>query len=230
MLAVATWNLENSFRPAADADAARRQDGAMRRWFLDPTFGRGYPADMVEWYERHRYLRGLDLDEVLAAEPIDFLAVNYYRRERMRAAPVRDDWGIGAAGVDNVGEHTGNGWEVWPDGLRAVLTGVHADYGPIELAVTENGATYPDVVGPDGSVEDRERRSYIARHLAAVADARDAGVPVNAYFAWSLLDNFEWAEGYAQRFGIVHVDFETQRRTVKASGRWYGELIAATGA
>jgi beta-glucosidase len=209
----------------ADVAAARRHDGAMHRWFLDPTFGRGYPADMVAWYEEHGLLDGIGLDEITAAEPIDFLAVNYYRRERIVDAPLRDEWGIGAAVLDRDGERTGNGWEVWPDGLRAGLVRIHADYAPAELAITENGATFADTVTPDGTVDDAERRSYIERHLGALADARDAGVPVNAYFVWSLLDNFEWGEGYGHRFGIVHVDFETQRRTVKASGRWYQQLL-----
>jgi len=209
-------------------EAMRRQDGAMHRWFLDPTFGRGYPVDMVAWYEQHRLLDGIDVGAVAAAEPIDFLAVNYYRRERIVSAPVRDDWGVGARVIDGVGEHTDNGWEIWPDGLRAVLTRIHRDYDPPELAITENGATYPDPVAPDGSISDVERRHYLERHIGALADARDDGIPVNAYFVWSLLDNFEWGEGYGHPFGIVHVDFATQRRTVKASGEWYRALLKAT--
>ncbi len=211
---------------AADVAAARRQDGAMHRWFLDPTFGRGYPTDMVDWYARHGLLDAIDTAAVDRAEPIDFLAVNYYRRERVVEAPITPDWGIGARVLDPAGERSGNGWEIWPDGLRAVLSRIHAEYGPLPLAVTENGATFPDVVGVDGTVEDRERRDYLCRHIAALADARDAGVPLDAYFVWSLLDNFEWGEGYAHRFGIVHVDFATQRRTVKASGVWYRSLLA----
>jgi beta-glucosidase len=122
-----------------------------------------------------------------------------------------------------------NGWEIWPDGLRAVLTRVHHDYGPPELAITENGATYPDAVAPDGSVSDIERRHYLERHIGALADARDEGIPVNAYFVWSLLDNFEWGEGYGHPLGIVHVDFATQRGTVKASGDWYRALLKDHG-
>ena len=208
-----------------DVAAAGRQDGAMHRWFLDPTFGRGYPADMVAWYERHGFLDGLDLGAVRRAEPIDFLAVNYYRRERVAAAPVRPEWGIGARVLDGVGEHTGNGWEIWPDGLRSVLARINADYRPARIAITENGATFPDPPPVDGSVADGDRRHYLARHLAAVADACAGGVPIEAYFVWSLLDNFEWGEGYGHRFGIVHVDFETQRRTLKDSGRFYAEVI-----
>ena len=212
-----------------DAAAADRHDGAMHRWFLDPTFGRGYPEDMVRWYDEHGLLDRIDPDEVAVAEPIDFLAVNYYRRERIAAAPVRPDWGIGSQVVDHVGEYAENGWEIWPDGLRTVLARVNGDYAPREIAITENGATFPDVVSADGGVNDVERRSYIARHVSAAADAIDAGIPVVGYFAWSLLDNFEWAEGYDRRFGIVHVDFATQRRTVKASGEWYRALLHNAG-
>jgi beta-glucosidase len=212
----------------ADLAAAERHDGALHRWFLDPTFGRGYPDDVAAWYERHGFLGGIDPAEVRAAEPIDFLAVNYYRRERVVAAPVRETWGIGSAVLDEVGERTGNGWEVWPDGLRTVLVRVHADYAPRELAITENGATYDDPPPTDGTVADPERRGYLERHLHALADAREAGVPVDAYFVWSLFDNFEWAEGYAKRFGIVHVDFATQVRTPKSSGRFYAALLRRT--
>jgi beta-glucosidase len=213
----------------ADAAAARRQDGAMHRWFLDPTFGRGYPEDMVEWYAEHGLLDGVEVGAVAHAELIDFLAVNYYRRERVVEAPVTPDWGIGGRVLDRVGERTGNGWEVWPDGLRTVLTRIHADYGPVPLAVTENGATFPDHVGDGGAVADADRRDYLQRHIAALADARDDGIPVDGYFVWSLLDNFEWGEGYGHRFGIVRVDFETQRRTIKASGLWYRDLLRARG-
>jgi beta-glucosidase len=208
--------------------AALRHDGALHRWFLDPTFGRGYPADVATWYEAHGFLDGIDPEAVRAAEPIDFLAVNYYRRERVVDAPVRDGWGIGSAVLEDGGERSGNGWEVWPDGLREVLVRVRDDYAPSEMAVTENGATYDDPAPVGGTVADEPRRSYLERHLLALADARDAGVPVEAYFVWSLFDNFEWAEGYAKRFGVVHVDFATQARTVKASGRFYADVLRRT--
>jgi beta-glucosidase len=208
-----------------DVAAAARHDGAMHRWFLDPTFGRGYPTDLLAWYEDHGFLDRWDPAAIARAEPIDFLAVNYYRREPIAAAPVRDGWGIGGRVVERPGEHAGNGWEIWPDGLRTELERVHSTYAPRELAITENGATFPDEPGLDGIVDDAARRSYLERHLSALADARDAGVPVNAYFAWSLLDNFEWAEGYANRFGIVHVDFASQARVPKASGRFYAEML-----
>ena len=211
---------------ADDVDAAGRHAAAIHDWFLGPTFGRGYPVGMVEFYRRHGFLDGIDPAEVASAEPIDFLAVNYYRRERIVAAEPDERWGIGSRAVDGVGEAAGNGWEIWPDGLRSVLGRIHAEYAPAEIAVAENGAAFTDHVGPDGSVDDEGRRSYVARHLAAAADAIHEGVPLTGYFVWSLLDNFEWALGYGTRFGIVRVDYATQRRTVKASGAWYRDLIA----
>ncbi len=211
----------------ADREAAVRHDEAMHRWFLDPTFGRGYPENLVRWYETRGMLEGVAVDQVASADPLDFLAVNYYRRERIQNAAVTDDWGIGSRVVEGLGETTGNGWEVHPPGLRSVLNRISKDYAPPALAITENGATYPEGNPANGVLDDEPRRSYLERHLDAAALAIEDGVPLVGYFAWSLLDNYEWALGYGTRFGIVHVDFETQMRTVKASGRWYAELIAA---
>ena len=117
-------------------------------------------------------------------------------------------------------------WHVAPDGLRDVLVGLNETYRPPEIIVTENGAAYPDTVDADGQVHDPLRVAYLARHVAAAADALDAGVPLTGYHAWSLLDNYEWSLGYERRFGLVHVDFDSQRRTLKDSARWYQRLIA----
>jgi beta-glucosidase len=119
------------------------------------------------------------------------------------------------------------GWEVAPDGLRDVLLELHREYAPREIVITENGAAYPDDVDPDGRVHDARRVEYLARNLAAAAEALAAGVPLTGYYVWSLLDNFEWSLGYTRRFGLVHVDFGNQRRTPKDSADWYGRLIAA---
>jgi beta-glucosidase len=220
-------HLEPGGMGAADLEALVRYDGAMHRWFLDPTFGRGYPSDLVDWYDRLGMLDGLDLAAVANPPPIDFLGVNYYRRERIVAAPPVPEWGIGAVVLEASGDHTANGWEIHADGLRATLRRVARDYVPPAIAITENGATFEDVVGDDGSVDDADRLRYLAAHLEASANAIADGVPLIGYFAWSLLDNFEWALGYGTRFGIVHVDYATQRRTPKASGRWYRALLAA---
>ncbi len=166
-------------------------------------------------YDEARNRRFLD-PIVRDGSPLDFLGVNYYSREVLGPLP---------ADV----ERTAFGWEVYPAGLTETLLRLHREYGPIELYVTENGAAYRDEVGPAGDVADEGRVSYLERHLAAAADAIEAGAPLAGYFVWSLLDNFEWAKGYSMRFGIVRVDYETQRRTVKASGRRYAEIVGAAG-
>jgi beta-glucosidase len=121
-------------------------------------------------------------------------------------------------------------WEVAPDALRDVLVGLHREYAPREIVITENGAAYPDTLDADGGIHDDLRVAYLRRHVAAAAEALEAGVPLTGYYAWSILDNYEWSLGYTRRFGLVHVDFPTQRRTPKDSARWYQELIAATRA
>jgi beta-glucosidase len=122
------------------------------------------------------------------------------------------------------GEYTHFDWEVYPAGIRDVLLRVQRDYQPKAIYITENGAAFLDQPGPDGRVDDPQRRSYLERHLAACREAIQGGAKLKGYFTWSLIDNFEWAEGYDKRFGLVRVDFDTQRRTVKASGEWYGKL------
>ena len=117
-------------------------------------------------------------------------------------------------------------WEVVPSGLTEGLLWVHRTYQPKELWVTENGAAYPDPIGDDGIVHDADRESYLARHLSAAADAIDAGAPLRGFYIWSLMDNFEWSLGYSKRFGLVHVDYQTQLRTPKQSARWYQRLIS----
>lgn len=204
---------------ANDVAAARRHDGLRNRWFLDPLHGRGYPADIWQ-------LCGADAPmveqgdlEVIAAKT-DYLGVNYYFPEIVADAPGGN--AVQTRVVEMADrERTGFGWEVSPEGLTSLLARVTADYAPDVIYITENGSTYDDVVGADGEIEDRERRSYLIRHLAAVRDSIAAGANVKGYFAWSLLDNFEWAEGYLRRFGLTYVDFVTQKRTLKASGKWY---------
>ena len=123
---------------------------------------------------------------------------------------------------------TGFGWEVYPQGLHSQVTRVVDRYKPAALYITENGATYPDTLEPDGQVRDLERQRYFEAHLEQCARLIDDGVPLRGYFAWSLLDNFEWAEGYSKRFGLYFVDFETQLRTLKYSGAWLRDFISNT--
>ena len=135
------------------------------------------------------------------------------------------DWEIGAVPGS---EQTQMGWHVASDGLRDVLVELNETYAPREIVVTENGAAYPDTVDQDGRVRDVDRSDYLARHVAAVSDALRAGVPLTGYYVWSFLDNYEWSLGYTRRFGLVHVDYASQRRTPKDSAGWYQRLIAAS--
>jgi beta-glucosidase len=217
-------------RPVSNSDedraATRIADGHANRWFLDPVLRGRYPEDMVELFARRfgplDVVRPGDLD--LIAQPIDFLGVNYYFPHRVAADPAAEPLGLRHA--DPVGPLTSMGWEQDPSGLHEVLVRVREDYGDIPVAITENGAAFDDGEIVDGRVEDPARVEYLQGHLAALGRAIADGVDVRRYYVWSLLDNFEWEHGYEQRFGIVHVDYETQRRAPKRSGLWYRDHIA----
>jgi beta-glucosidase len=204
-----------------DVSAARQLDGFRNRWFLDPVFRGEYPADMLEHFA-HALPDVQDGDLEVISAPLDFLGVNYYTRNIVRADP---DSGRPVVVPADGAEHTSIGWEVYPDGLAQMLVGLNEAYDLPALYITENGAAFADA-RENGSVEDPERVSYIERHLGAIAAAIEAGVPIAGYFVWSLLDNFEWAQGYSKRFGIVYVDFDTMERVPKASYRWYRSFIA----
>jgi beta-glucosidase len=224
-----TLNLAPVEAAGEDGEAAERMDGHLNRWFLDPLVRGEYPADMLELYERR--CGPLDCveegDLPAIAAPTAFLGVNYYAPMRVRADASREPLGIRQ--VPPGPPTTAMGWEVAPDGLRRVLVRVRDDYGQIPIAITENGASYEDPPAADGRVHDPDRTAYLESHLAALRRAVGEGVPVERYFVWSLLDNFEWEWGYDKRFGIVHVDFETQRRTLKGSGLWYRDYIERAG-
>ncbi|NEC12611.1 beta-glucosidase [Streptomyces sp. SID8014] len=206
----------------ADRAAARRMDGHTNRWWLDPVHGRGFPADMREVYGVDLPERPGDLDTI--AQRLDWIGLNYYF-----PAVVADDPGAPHPHVRTVRREgvprTGMDWEIEANGLEELLLRLTREYGARSIHVTENGSAFPDTVAPDGSVHDPERTAYLRDHLAACARAARAGAPVDGYYAWSLLDNFEWAYGYDKRFGLVHVDYPTQRRTMKTSGHTYARLI-----
>ena len=217
----------NQVMPASDSDrdrsAAEQWSSARDAWFLDPLFGRGYPALGLAAHRDAGHLEGVDLAEP-PADDLDYLGLNYYRRDSVRARSDRPfDWEIGPRPGS---EQTQMEWHVAPDGLRETLLELNRTYAPREIVITENGAAYPDVVDPDGQVRDRPRLEYLARHVAAAGEALRAGVPLTGYHVWSFMDNYEWSLGYSRRFGLTHVDFETQRRTPKDSARWYQRLIA----
>lgn len=218
-----------SYRPE-DVAATRWEDGYHNRWYLDPLFGRGYPADILSEHIQMGNLphNGLNYikqgDYELIAIPTDFLGINYYRRGVVQ---VGENGRVGSpiATPHPEAGYTEMGWEIYPWGLFEVIMLMHLTYRPKAIYVTENGASYSDGPGIDGRVRDTRRIHYLREHLAAVQQAIMAGAPVNGYFAWSLLDNFEWAMGYDQRFGLVHVDFKTMKRTPKDSAFWYRQVI-----
>jgi len=205
-----------------DAAAAARMDALRNRFFHDPVFGKGYPREVVERFAGfERVVLPGDLDAIAA--PIDWLGVNYYNRQVVEHAP-----GSGALELRSVKtdlEHTSIGWEVYPDGLRELLVRLHRDWRPRALMVTENGAAWDDAPGAGDRVEDEQRRRYLEDHLAACRDAIREGVPLEGYFVWTLVDNFEWAEGYAHRFGVVRMAAPGGPRVVKRSGEWYGAFV-----
>ena len=208
---------------ALDVAATRRHDGLRNRWFLDPLHGRGYPVDT--WQLLGDKVPAVqDGDLAAMATPTDFLGVNYYFPEIVADAPGQGVLSTRVMEPQNV-ERTAFGWEVSPEGLVSLLDRVNHDYQPARIFLTENGSTYEDVVAADGSIDDPQRQRYLQQHLLALREALAMGVPVKGYFAWSLLDNFEWAEGYIRRFGLTHVDFETQQRRLKSSGKWYGAFL-----
>ena len=203
-----------------DLEAACAEHDWLNRWFLDPLVGRAYP-------EPPRWAAGVARGEVRdgdmerIAAPLDFLGVNYYSRNRVRSPLLPP---LEPAG--DPPERTGMGWEVYPAGLAEVLEFAASRTGALPIYITENGAAYPvDEVDP---ARDPARVSFLRRHLDAALDAIGRGVPLRGYFAWSLLDNFEWAHGYGPRFGIVHVDYQTLERRVRDSGRFLG-AVARSG-
>jgi beta-glucosidase len=180
------------------------------------------------------FVRDGDLGKISA--PVDFLGINYYFRNTVRDAPEEDgssgvpfsDLGVRPI-VPHAAEKTAMGWPVDPEGLEEILVRIKEEYADVPLYVTENGRAVSDYVDPEGGVDDEERISYLDAHFQAARRAMDRGADLRGYMVWSLLDNFEWAEGYSKRFGLVFVDYGTGRRVPKASARWYGEVIRRNG-
>jgi len=201
----------------ADRAKARLDDARGRRWYADPVFKGRYPPEILAEL-------GADApvvepgDMAVIATPIDYLGINYYSRALSSAArPVE--------ARDKPYPKTDMGWEIYPDGLRELLLTLHRDYTLPPTYITENGGAFPDA-NTSGQVHDADRTDYLATHINAVGEALAAGVPMAGYMVWSLMDNFEWSSGYAKRFGIVHVDYDTLARTPKDSALWYRDLVA----
>jgi len=199
-----------------DTALAILKDGKLVRWYMDPLFNKGYPQDVLDYLGGDApELQQGDLRDI--ATPMDFLGVNYYSR---KVASTSGDWNVHKGGLP----FTDMGWEIYPEGLTQLLVRLHRDYTLPPIYLTENGAAFKDQI-IDGKVHDSQRVDFISRHINAVGDAMLQGVDVRGYMVWSLLDNFEWASGYEKRFGIIHVDYATQKRTLKDSALWYREFL-----
>ena len=224
-----TLNLVPAF-PAgdsnADLEAADRYDGFQNRWFLDALFRGTYPDDIARLYGDAMPEIG-ESDLGLISQPIDFLGVDYFSRAVVAYDPASPP--LQARIVLPPGSRvTGTGREIYPQGLYDILIRVHQDYAPRKILVTENGAAFPDVL-TEGRVEDPAREDFLHDHILEVHRALQDGVPVAGYSVWSLLDNFEWHHGFDTRFGLIYVDYRTQARIIKRSGRWYAEVTRENG-
>ena len=222
----------------ADVEVTRASDGYVNRWFLDPVYKGTYPADMQRRYEELLgpldFIRDGDLQTI--HQPTDYLGVNYYSFRVMQAVPGDKPWPWRVvvpetvettAGFTAGVASTAAGTPIVPWALTDLLVRVRDDYGAPPIMITENGAVYDDGPDADGRVRDDRRVRFVHDHVVAMHDAIERGVPVVGYCHWSFLDNFEWALGYAQRFGLVYVDYETLERTVKDSGRYYARIATA---
>ncbi len=215
----------------ADQEAARRADGLGARIYLDPLLRGQYPGDILDDLSvRGIKLPVVDGDLAIISEPIDVLGVNYYSSHQFSGVDdggrTEDDEGNPVSVNVPLGRPvTAMDWEIVPEGFTELLVRLSRDYPGVPMVITENGAAFDDVADESGFVGDADRTAYLSSHIAAVAAARQQGADVRGYFAWSLMDNFEWSYGYAKRFGLVHVDYETQVRTPKQSALWYRDTI-----
>jgi beta-glucosidase len=220
-------NLEPKYSASsseADLAATKRAEAYMNRQYLDMALGGKFSPELVAafgeaWPDTSAAAR------TALAEKIDFLGINYYTRSVTKHDPTQR-WLQASSERQPLSTYTETGWEVFPQALTEVLLWVKQNYGDLPIYITENGAAFYDPpVAENGEVDDPLRVSYFRSHLRAVWDALQLGVDVRGYFAWSLLDNFEWGHGYSKRFGLVHVNYGTQERTIKSSGKFYRDVI-----
>ncbi len=210
-------HVEPATNSPADIAKAQLDDALGRRWYMDPLFKGQYPEEVLDelGVDAPVVERG---DAAAIATPLDFLGINYYFR---MVASADGSFDVKTGGLPL----TEMGWEIYPRGLSELLLTLHSEYKLPQVYVTENGGAFKDLV-VDGQVHDADRIDYLRTHIAAVAEAMRQGVPMAGYMVWSLMDNFEWSSGYAKRFGIVHVDYTTQKRTPKDSAKWYRQFVA----
>jgi len=217
------WNEPYSTRQE-DIDACKRATAWFVEWFFDPVFKAEYPRILLDVFEARGVsvpARAGDMETI--AQPIDFVGINYYTGKvgRHKAG----EWLFDCEAIDPGYEKTDIGWNIYPEGFYKVLCHIKDRYGDIPLYITENGACYNDEPGTDGRVRDERRIAYLQKHLIALHRAIHSGVNVKGYLTWSLMDNFEWAEGYGKRFGLIHVDYDTLQRTKKDSYYWYKHIV-----
>jgi len=224
-----------SWEPATDSEAdrlaAERAHALTNLWFLDPALKGRYPEALSFFPETLMRIRSGDLEKTRA--PLDFIGINLYRRTIARAPTAIEHiahaqkWLFPVMMADSPeGPKTSNGWEVWPQAMHDIVMRISREFNHPQIEITESGCAYNDGPGPNGIINDTDRIEYHRRYLQALARAIAEGADVRSYHAWTLLDNFEWAEGYTQRFGLTYVDFKTQQRTIKESGRWYAKVAA----
>ena len=204
-----------------DSNAAQLADGFDNRWFLDPVFGRTYPADVIDTLGASPEIHSGDMK--LIAQDLDFLGLNFYFRQTVAADQNSKPLPIRSVNRENV-KRTAMNWEVHPQAFEEILLRISKEYSPKAIYITENGSAWNDEV-INGEIIDDERIDYLARHLDAMRSAKNQGAPILGYFAWSFLDNFEWAYGYEKRFGLIYVDYKTQKRTPKKSAFFYRQLL-----
>ncbi len=213
-------------------EIAEIADAFRNRWFFDPIFKKCYPELLFTAFSvQPPPMKEGDFD--IIATPIDFLGFNYYSRMVIQNRKVDSDGSDGARepyeAVATIpgASYTATNWEIYPQGLLEALQRVQRDYAPPAILITENGAAFHDHLNGDQPIHDPQRKQYLLQHVRKVEQAIAQGIPVRGYFIWSLLDNYEWAEGYSKRFGLVYVDFPTQQRIIKESGQWYASFIQA---
>lgn len=222
----------NSYYPRQDTEADRQAAEwnfqAWNSWFADPIFKGSYPRQILEGYAAEGLAPRMEPgDAETIRQPIDFLGINHYFSQL--AAAQADSWPTRSALYPLGEDRTEMGWGVYPEGIYDLLVRLDRDYDHPPILITENGAAFRDMVMEDGTVPDPQRQEYLTRYLRQIHRAIQDGVDLRGYYLWSLLDNFEWAHGYTKRFGLIHVDYATQKRTVKQSGHWYANVIRANG-
>lgn len=207
---------------AEDIEAANRYFAYQNKLFLEPIYFGKYPEEIVNWFkEEMSEIDSQEMEEI--STPIDFVGVNYYTRLVIKHN-VKGNI-LHCSCIPQNTPHTDMDWGMYPEGLYEILIWLHKRYNQPEIYITENGAAFPDVIDTQGNISDDNRIKYLKEHIAQVHKAIQHGINLRGYFVWSFLDNFEWTKGYSKRFGIVHVDFKTQKRTIKQSGKWFQNFL-----